>query len=111
MDNGWEQADRIYEQWQKQWQNEELFSQKGTYLEQQITKESVIVFEQQIVKLLQEKGNNEYELEELSWHKERWELVIRGSGTQEDKGFAEKFRQSVCQEFAIDEEQVEVKMR
>lgn len=111
MDDGWEQADRIYEQWQKGWHEEELIIGKNEYLENQITKKSILVFEQQLAEFLQAEGMNNYELLELSWEDEKWELVIKEKQSGENEDFGEELKQIVCQKFAINEKQLEVNVR
>lgn len=111
VEDGWEQADRIYEQWQEQWHDEETLVDMNGYLEKQITEDTEKEFEHQIMVLLEEEGKGKYELSRLTRHQEKWEIIIKGGQAQESGDFAELFQAAVCKEFSFDKEQLEVKIR
>ncbi len=111
VEDGWKQADKVYEQWEKQWQGEgELGNMEG-YLEGWITEDVMIEFEQQMRILLEEESGGTYELEEVVWNSKRWEVTIRGTGIQKREEFVKRFKESACREFSLGEEELEVRTR
>lgn len=111
VEDGWEQADRIYGQWQKQWRGEEALVDMEGYLEKQITEDTEKEFEYQITVLLEEEGKGRYELAKLIRHDENWEIILKAEQLQENDDFAEQFQEAVCKKFSFDEEQLEVRIR
>lgn len=111
VEDGWKQADKVYEQWENQWQGEgELGNMEG-HLGDKITEDVMIEFEQQMRILLEKENGDVYELEELVWNSKRWEVTIRGTGIREKEEFAMHFKESACREFSLEEEELEVKIR
>ncbi len=113
VDGGWEQADRIYEQWKRQWEMETASKEADGYLENQIVEKAVYEFELQLDGLLKEVGKGEYELVRVTQQDKGWEIEIEGKHRMEQTKdeFAEVFRSKVCEEFSLTREQLEVKLR
>ena len=115
VDDGWEQADKVYEQWQVQWSEEEGFEDMEGYLENHIMEVSTGEFQTQIADLLYTKGKGRYVLKEVGLEEEKWEIVIKpekvGIKEQEASDFAMGFREAVCEMFSLQKEHVEVKLQ
>ena len=111
VEDGWKQADKVYEEWEKQWKVEgELGNMEG-HLGDWITEDVMIAFEQRMQILLEEESGGTYELEEAVWNKKRWEVTIRRTGIQEKEDFIRRFKESACREFSLGEEELEVRIR
>lgn len=112
VDNGWEQADGIYEQWQEQWSGEEKLIDMEGYLGNYIVKESVKEFQSQIADMLQTKGKGNYVLKEVTQEEDRWRVIIKakkaGGQEQQANTFKPELEEAICKEFSLEKEQVEV---
>ena len=111
VDSSWSQADKIYKEWEKQWGKEELLVDMDGYLESQIVEMSMSEFEVQITSILKEKGGENYILETLERSEDGWNIVLAGGQIQEKKFFLEDFKQTICEQYAIQEEQLEVTIK
>lgn len=111
VDDGWEQADEIYEQWQKQWSNEEMFVDMNGYLENHIMDATASEFEAQIEELLKIEGEDRYVLREVTQKGDKWEIILEEKQQQERNDFVLEFKEAVCREFSLQEDQLEVKLR
>lgn len=108
VEDGWEQADRIYEQWEEQWQSKSTLADMEGYLQGKITEGTVEEFEQQIRSLLEKETKGSCRVEEIVWNNGRWEVTISGTQLQENENFVMLFKESVCRKFSLGEEELEV---
>lgn len=111
VEDGWEQADKVYEQWEKQWQSKGTLVDMEGYLEGKVAEDVAAEFELQISALLEEESGGSYRLEELVWKSERWEMTIHGTQLQENEDFIMQFKESACRKFSLGEEELEVIVR
>ena len=111
VDDGWEQADRIYKQWQEQWNSEEVLTVSENYLENQIVEDSVEEFKEQITRILESEGRGAYEIVEIVQHEDVWEIMLTETMQQQDDNFINSFKQVICNKFSLAENQVEVTLQ
>lgn len=111
VEDGWEQADRVYEQWEEQWQSKSTFIDMEGYLQGKITEGTVGELEQQIRSLLEEESKGSCSLEEVVWKHDRWEVTISGTQQQDNEKLVMLFKESVCRRFSLREEELEVIIR